>query len=34
MTLCSSFVSLGKFIPRFIPRHFLLFLAMVNGIDS
>ena len=26
----SSFVSLGKFIPR----YFILFVAMVNGIDS
>jgi len=26
----SSFVSLG----RFIPRYFILFVAMVNGIDS
>ena len=26
----SSFVSLGKFIPRYL----LLFVAMVNGIDS
>ena len=26
----SSFVSLGKFIPRYL----ILFLAMVNGIDS
>ena len=25
-----SFVSLGKFIPR----YFILFVAMVNGIDS
>ena len=26
----SSFISLGKFIPR----HFILFVAVVNGIDS
>ena len=28
--LCSSFVSLGKFIPR----YFILFIAMMNGIVS
>ena len=29
-SLYSSFVSLGKFIPRYL----ILFVAMVNGIDS
>ena len=29
-SVCSSFVSLGKFIPRYL----ILFVAMVNGIDS
>ena len=29
-SVCSSFVSLG----RFIPKYFILFVAMVNGIDS
>ena len=29
-SVCSSFVSLGKFIPRYL----ILFIAMVNGIDS
>ena len=29
-SVCSSFVSLG----RFIPRHFILFLSLVNGIVS
>ena len=28
--MCSSFVSLGKFIPRYL----ILFVAMVNGTDS
>ena len=28
--LCASFVSLGKFIPRYL----ILFVVMVNGIDS
>ena len=28
--MCSSFVSLGKFIPRYL----ILFVALVNGIDS
>ena len=28
--MCSSFVSIGKFTPRYL----ILFLAMVNGIDS
>ena len=28
--LCTSFVSLGKFIPRYL----ILFIVMVNGIDS
>ena len=28
--MCSSFVSLGKFIPRYL----ILFVPMVNGIDS
>ena len=28
--MCSSFVSLGKFIPRYL----ILFIAMVNGTDS
>ena len=28
--MCSAFVSLG----RFIPKYLILFVAMVNGIDS
>ena len=28
--MCSSFVPLGKFIPRYL----ILFVAIVNGIDS
>ena len=28
--MCSSFASLGKFIPRYL----ILFVVMVNGIDS
>ena len=27
--MCNCFISLGKFIPR----YFILFVAMVNGID-
>ena len=29
-SVCSSFVSLG----RFIPRYFILFVAVVNWVDS